>query len=174
VEVKQMSGRDHEFEQFVAARSKALMRLAYLLTADNSAADDLLQTALIRAYVRWSRISSNPEAYIRRVLVTAAIDEARRPFRRRETTTAEMPVTASPADGFATVEERIRLRAALADLPPRQRAAVVLRHWVDLDVARAAEILGCSEGTVRSQTARGLDKLRSALTGTDERERNPR
>jgi RNA polymerase sigma-70 factor (sigma-E family) len=167
-----VSRHDDEFEQFVAARSTALMRLAYLLSADPAAAEDLLQTALVRAYVRWGRIAANPEAYVRRVLVTVAIDESRRPSRRREISIAEVPPSASSIDQFAWADDRIRLRRALADLPPGQRAAVVLRHWLDLDAAEAAHMLGCSRETVRSQAARGLAKLRAALSAADDHERN--
>lgn len=169
-----MSSRRADFEEFVAARSPTLIRLAFLLSADYAAAEDLLQTALVRAYVRWGRISSNPEAYIRRALVNEAIDRRRRPSIRREIPVAEVPTDAGESDDYLPVEVRPQLHAALADLPPRQRAAVVLRHWVDLDVAQTAELLGCSLGTVRSQSARGLEKLRAALASDEESERNVR
>lgn len=155
--------RDDEFRGFVSERSPALLRLAYLVCADAATAEDVLQTALVRAYLRWGRISANPEAYVRRVVVTVAIDEGRRPHRRRESAYAEPPDSADPAQPFATVEAKQALRHALRALPPRQRAAVVLRHWVGLEPGEVAELLGCTPETVRSQTMRGLEKLRAAM-----------
>jgi RNA polymerase sigma-70 factor (sigma-E family) len=153
-------GRDEEFRRFVAARSAALLRLAFLLTADCGVAEDVLQTALVRAYLRWPAITGDPERYVRRVLVTVAADEWRRPHHRRELVSDPVPEVADPGEPFERAEVADRLRAALRGLPPRQRAAVVLRHWVGLEVAEVAALLECSAGTVRSQTARGLDKLR--------------
>ncbi|MDX6741231.1 SigE family RNA polymerase sigma factor [Actinocorallia sp. A-T 12471] len=152
---------EEAFRHFVAERSPALLRLAYLLTADRANAEDLVQNALVKAYLRWKRIETNPEAYVRRILVTVAADERRRPHRRHETAT-EAPPELPGSDPFAAIDGNVRLRAALAELPAGQRAAVVLRHWVGLEVAEVAELLGCSPGTVRSQTLRGLDKLREA------------
>src|SRR5262245_47797129 len=90
--------RDESFRELVADRSAALLRLAYLLSADRAAAEDVLQTALIRAYLRWDRIRSNPEAYLRRILVTVAADERRRPYRRRELSTGYLPEVVNDAD----------------------------------------------------------------------------
>jgi RNA polymerase sigma-70 factor (sigma-E family) len=154
--------RDIEFRRFVAERSPALLRLAYLLATDRSSAEDLVQTALVRTYLRWHRISSDPERYVRRVLVTVAADERRRSHHRRELPRADLPDHPGPDDPYSRLDTKERLRAALAALPPRQRAAVVLRHWVGLEPAEVADLLGCSSGTVRSQTARGLEKLREA------------
>ncbi len=153
---------EEAFRRFVAERSAALLRLAYLLTADRAGAEDLVQNALVKAYLRWRNIESNPEAYVRRVLVTVAADERRRAHRRHETAMEALPETADGADPYAGVDGNVRLRAALAALPSRQRAAVVLRHWVGLEVAEVADLLGCSAGTVRSQTLRGLETLREA------------
>lgn len=158
------SERDAEFRRFVADRSAALLRLAYLLAADRSSAEDLLQTAFVRTYLRWRRISADPERYARRVLVTVAADERRRAHHRRELPSAELPETRDANEPYDRLDAKDGLRTALAALPPRQRAAVVLRHWVGLEVAEVAELLGCTAGTVRSQTARGLDKLREAYT----------
>lgn len=163
------AGRDHEFHRFVVERSAALLRLAYLLSADAATAEDVLQTALIRAYLRWGRIASNPEAYVRRVVVTVAADERRRPHRRREVTAERVTDTADPAEPFASAEVSGRLREALRSLPPGQRTAVVLRHWIGLEPAEAAELMGCSAENVRSQTARGLEKLRAAYAGESDR-----
>jgi len=154
--------RDSEFHRFVSERSARLLRLAYLLSADYATAEDVLQTAFVRAYLRWGRIASNPEAYVRRVVVTVAADERRRPYRRREVTAAQVSEAIDPADPHGSVEAVHGLRAALRALPPRQRTAVVLRHWVGLDPAEVAELMDCTVETVRSQTARGLDKLRAA------------
>jgi RNA polymerase sigma-70 factor (sigma-E family) len=154
--------RDQEFHRFVAERSGPLLRLAYLLSADAATAEDVLQTALVRAYLRWGRIATNPEAYVRRVVVTTAADERRRPYRRREVSADRVVETPDPADPFGSAEVSHRLREALRSLPPGQRAAVVLRHWVGLEPTEAAELMGCSPENVRSQTARGLDKLRAA------------
>ena len=159
-----MRQRDEEFRRFVAERSAALLRLAYLLCADKALAEDVLQNALVKGYLRWRHIASNPEAYLRRVIVTTAADERRRPW-RREQPAAEVPDRPDPAEPYSAVEVRAQLLRALSALPPRQRAAVVLRHWVGLDPDSVAEMLGCSPGTVRSQTARGLDRLREVYGG---------
>jgi RNA polymerase sigma-70 factor (sigma-E family) len=157
--------RDAAFRAFVAARRPALVRTATLLAAgDAHAAEDLVQTALTRLYVAWPRVDREhgPEAYARRILVNALIDEQRRPWSRRESSRAELPDTA--AEPPASAEDRDAVRRALAGLAPRMRAAVVLRHWLGYDVAECAQLLGCSEGTVKSQTARGLDRLRTLLS----------
>jgi RNA polymerase sigma-70 factor (sigma-E family) len=160
--------RDQGFRQFVADPSAGLLRLAYLVSADRAAAEDVLQTALVRAYLRWPSIQSNPEAYVRRVVITVAADERRRPYRRREVTAGEVPDAIDPTEPFGSVEVAQRLREALRSLPPRQRAAVVLRHWVGLEPAEVADLLGCSVQTVRSQTMRGLTKLRTAYGADDD------
>lgn len=167
-------GRDEEFRRFVADRSAELLRLAFLLTADRGRAEDALQTALVRTYLRWGKITADPERYVRRVLVTVAADEWRRVHHRRELVTYPVPDRADPGDPYERADTADQLRAALAALPPRQRAAVVLRHWVGLEVAEVAALLDCSAGTVRSQTARGLDKLRheyAAVSGQAGEER---
>lgn len=155
-----MSERDEEFRQFVAERSAGLLRLAYLLCGEHAGAEDLVQIALIRTCVRWPRIHSDRTAYVRRVLVTVAIDEGRRAFRRREQMVDELPERPSAPGPFDDIVDRDRLRMALLALPPRQRAALVLRHWLDLDAATTAGLLGCTPETVRSQSQRGLTKLR--------------
>jgi RNA polymerase sigma-70 factor (sigma-E family) len=161
--------RDEGFRRFVAERSAALLRLAYLLSADRATAEDVLQTALVRAYLRWGRIASNPEAYVRRIVVTVAADEHRKPYRRREVAAAHVPDAVDPREPFGSVDVSRRLRAALKALPPRQRAAVVLRHWVGLDPAEVADLLDCSAENVRSQTMRGLEKLRAAYADEGDR-----
>jgi len=164
---------DDDFRSFVADRSTALLRLAYLVSADRAAAEDVLQTALVRAYLRWSKISSQPEAYVRRVIVTVAIDEHRRTYRRWEVSAERVPDIADPTEQFESLDVSTRLRAALRALPARQRAAVVLRHWVGLDPSDAAELLNCTAETVRSQAMRGLAKLRAAYAPESEQTDEP-
>jgi len=158
-------GREAEFGAFVHARRPQLLRLATLLAAgDAHLAEDLVQTALTRLYVAWWRVEKDQgaEAYCRRILVNAVVDERRRAWRRSESSRADVPDVPTADRGSA--EDRDLVRAALAELGPRMRAAVVLRHWLGYDVAECAHLLGCSEGTVKSQTARGLDRLRHLLS----------
>lgn len=159
------SGRDKQFHDFVLARRAGLVRTATLLTAgDAHLAEDLVQSTLTKLYVAWPafRRADNPDGYVRRVLVNALTDERRRQWWRRERPTSDLPdrpIPAQPGPG----EADDRLRTALRELPPRMRAAVVYRYFYDLGVADTADALGCSEGTVKSQTARALDQLRAAL-----------
>lgn len=156
--------RDEQFHQLVAQRRDGLVRTARLLTAgDRHLAEDLVQSALTKVYVSWSafRRADNPDAYLRRVLVNVLTDERRRILRRRERPVAEVPDRPGAESGQAGVDDE--LQQALRELPPKMRAAVVFRYFHELDVAQTADALGCSEGTVKSQTARALDKLRAAL-----------
>ena len=154
--------RDREFADFVRSHRGGMLTTARLLTAgDTHLAEDLVQTALVRVYLAWGRArSGNPVAYARRTLVNCTVDHHRRGSTRRERSAAAVPDVAAPA-----AEDRLDddLVAALGSLPPRMRAAVVLRHVHDLSVDDTAYALGCSVGTVKSQTARGLEKLRAAL-----------
>ena len=148
-----------DFSAFATSRWPGLVRLAFGLTGDRWTAEDIAQTTLARAYVAWRRVSraDDPDAYLRRILVNAS----NRRFRRRRVAEqpGDPPETAveGPAD---LVSERTALLAALRQLPPRQRAVVVLRYWEDLTDAQIAATLGCSPGTVRSQLSRALAKLR--------------
>lgn len=153
---------DDEFESFVRRRRGHLLRTATVLTAgDDFLAEDLVQGSLVRLYLAWGRArAGNVDAYARRVLVNAFIDHRRRPFVRREHAVASPPDSA--AAGVGELDDS-RLLNALAGLPARMRAAVVLRHVEDLSVEDVAAALGCSVGTVKSQTARGIAKLREAL-----------
>jgi RNA polymerase sigma-70 factor (sigma-E family) len=153
---------DREFTAYVTARAPALRRTAYLLCGDWHRAEDLTQSALARLYLAWSRArrTGAVDRYARKVVVRVFLDERRRMW-RREVPTAELPETAMTA---GTSEDRLVVLGALDLVPPRQRAAIVLRYWEDLSVAETAETLGCSEGTVKSQTARGLAALRSHLS----------
>jgi RNA polymerase sigma-70 factor (sigma-E family) len=157
------SERDTEFIEFVTAQRVALVRMARLLTAgDDAAAEDLVQTTLTRLYVHWGRVrrAGNPVGYARTSLTHAFVDEQRRAYKRRELTTDVVTDTAAHDDD--PVLPHLVL-AALAQLAPRQRAVVVLRHFLDLDVTETARILGCTTGTVKSQNAKALDRLRSLL-----------
>lgn len=121
-----------------------------------------MQTTLTRLYLRWSRVHPETrDAYVRRALVNAALDERRRRTRRPDIPTAELPDR--PASECPPDEPDEPLRTALAGLPTKMRAAVVLLHWLDLDPATAAAYLGCRPGTVKSQAIRGVAKLRAAL-----------
>ena len=136
-----------------------------MLCGDWHRADDLAQTAFVALHRRWKKIRDRAatDAYLRRTLVRASIDESRRPWRReRQTETLPEPVDDSPGldDLVATRED---LRVALGQVPPRQRAVLVLRFFEGLDVAGTANALGCSEGNVKSQTARGLANLKQVL-----------
>jgi RNA polymerase sigma-70 factor (sigma-E family) len=160
------SQRDTEFVEFVTAQRTALVRMARLLTAgDDAAAEDLVQTTLTRLYVHWSRVrrAGNPVGYARTSLTHAFVDEQRRAYTRRETPSdaiSDRPTHDEDPDLAHTV------LAALAGLAPRQRAVVVLRHFLDLDVAETARVLGCTTGTVKSQNSKALDHLRAALEPT--------
>ena len=147
------------FEAFVAARSRHLLHAAHLLTGDRHGAEDLLQTALTKAYLRWDRIDSDdPEGYVRRTMVNAHTDWWRRkPW--REQPTERLPETRVP-DGSSAYEERSAVLDALATLSARQRAVVVLRYYEGLSEAEIAATLGCSTGTVKSAASRAMAKLR--------------
>src|SRR5215831_11733534 len=158
-----MSGsRDAEYTEYVAARLSSLRRLAAVLCDDWQRADDLVQAALVKLYVHWGRVraASHTDAYARAVLVREFIHERRSTWVKRVSlTTGVTDVPAAAVDQDAVLD----LRAAVAALPARQRATLVLRFYCDLNVDQAAEILGCSPGTVKSQTARALETVRRAL-----------
>lgn len=152
------------FAEFVAARQMALSRTAYLLTGDHHAAQDLVQSALVKTAAHWSRLIANgdPEAYIRRVMV----NENTSWWRRRPPQPVEhLPERGTP-DQTERADSRLALLAALGTLAPRQRAVIVLRYFEDLSEAETSEILGCSVGTVKSQTHDALARLRHALSAT--------
>jgi RNA polymerase sigma-70 factor (sigma-E family) len=154
------------FDEFVAVRGQALQRTAYLLTGDWALAEDLLQTALARAYPRWGRIArDNPEAYVRKALVNTWSSWWRRKW-RGEAPTDRLPDSAGP-DAYADADRRDAVRDALRRLPPKQRAVVVLRFHEDMTEAQVAALLGISVGTVKSQTSKALANLRGdvALAG---------
>ncbi len=153
-----------DFDEFVAARSTALLRTAYLLTHDHGLAEDLLQTALTKSWFAWGRITGNPEPYVRKVLVNTFASWWRRKW-NGEQPTETLPEGATSGDPG----QRLDLWSAMERLPRRQRAVIVLRYFEDLTERETAELLGCSVGTVKSQTSKALAHLRidPALADTD-------
>jgi RNA polymerase sigma-70 factor (sigma-E family) len=157
-----------EFEEYVSTRSPVLLRTAYLLCGgDRGAAEDLLQDVLERIYPRWRKIRHNAEPYIRASLANAAANRWRRKSRR----VAEVPLSEAfpptvrgPEQEVADHDQVVR---ALATLPPRMRAVLVLRFFNDLSEIDTAAALGCGLGTVKSQTSRGLARLRELLADQD-------
>ncbi|MFE6824517.1 SigE family RNA polymerase sigma factor [Streptomyces sp. NPDC057690] len=152
-----------DFQDFVAARSTALFRGALVLTGDREAAEDLVQETLEKACRRWRVIEAKdaPDAYVRRIMVNLANDRWRR-FRRLTTTHhPEGGDTVAPGDEYGQVDSRDELVRALQQLPMRMRTVVVLRYFDDLSDGEIAADLGITPSTVRSQLARGIEKLRS-------------
>lgn len=165
-----MSSDPLGFREFVDARSPALLRTAWMLTGNAATAEDLLQTALARTWPHWERISAagSPDAYVRTVMVRLNASWRSRLWNRERPTanpTAER-VTGGPFDDHGRSDDRTVLLAALAELPVRQRQALVLRYFDDLSVDTVAEVMGTSAGTVKSQTAKALAKLRDVLGAT--------
>jgi RNA polymerase sigma-70 factor (sigma-E family) len=160
------------FAQFVLAREQALQRTAWLLTGDWALAEDLVQTALVRAWPRWQRIRhEDPEIYVRRVMINTWSTWRRRRW-RGELPSDPMPDCAAPGDLAAETSVRLAVRAALAGLTDRQRAVLVLRVFDDMTEQAVAQVLGCAVGTVKSTAAQALARLRKdpGLVGLMERE----
>ncbi len=158
--------RGSDFDQFVAAHVDDLLRTAYLIAWDQAEAEDLVQECLFKVARRWSRVSTmdQPRAYARRILINLATDGARGRARRRvELENAPSGQGEPSGDPLAALDTRVDLIDALARLPPRQRAVLVLRYFNDLTETQAADLLGCSPGTVKSNASRGLARLREAL-----------
>jgi RNA polymerase sigma-70 factor (sigma-E family) len=150
-----------ELEEFLARRGRPLLRVAALLGGGPEPGEDLLQAALERLLRHWRRFEGDPEAYLRRTLYHLAADD----WRRRRRWLARLPRLRGAdrgivADGSVQVDQRDELFRLLLQLTPGQRAAIVLRYWEDLSEAEAAVVLGCSIGTVKSATSRGLHRLR--------------
>jgi RNA polymerase sigma-70 factor (sigma-E family) len=162
---------DAGFREFARARTLALRRTAYLLCGDWHLAEDLVQTALIKLYGAWSRVkdSQGVDKYMRQILLRCWFDERRRPWRRKERRDGMVPET-THFDRPAGISDA--LLTALAQLPPKQRAAVVMRYCNDLPIAEVAAAMRCSEGTVKSQTSRGLETLRQIVTRLEMAERS--
>ncbi|MET7425075.1 SigE family RNA polymerase sigma factor [Dactylosporangium sp. NPDC005555] len=154
-----------EFEEYFAARRDVVRRAAYLLCGDWYWADDLTQIAFVRLAAGWHKIRDRAalDAFVRTCLVRAYLDETRRVWRRREHSHAELPDLGTTDDSAEATTRRVVFAAALRQLAPRQRAALVCRFYQGLDVAETADVLGCSQGTVKSQTARALARLRTLL-----------
>ena len=145
------------FDAFVRARLPHLLRLGRALTGSEQAGADLVQDALERTLMRWSRIESDdPEGYVRRVMVTRNISAWRRV--RRERLTADVPETS-----YDVAQRDPALWAALAQLPPRQRAVIALRYYEDLTEAQTAQLLGIAAGTVKSQASKAMARLRELM-----------
>jgi len=155
------------FEEYAAARLPALLRYALMLTGDPHMAEDVVQDTMVRAYGRWRRVqrADHPDRYVKRMLTNAYLSSRRGPWGRA------VPYAEAPEVPVLDASESSALRHAmwgrLAELPPRQRAAVVLRFYEDLPDADIAEVLGCAVGTVRSQISRALDTLRRAMKTLD-------
>lgn len=160
-----MGAQPPDFEAYATARRIHLRRIAYLLCGDWDRAEDLVQDALARLFVHWRRAmrADNVDAYVRRTLVNVYLADQRRPW-RRDLATASVPdrAVAPPSIG-----RRDELERALRELGPSQRAVVVLRYWDDLSVEQTAAALNCSTGNVKSQSARGLARLREVLAAND-------
>ncbi|MFF1767280.1 SigE family RNA polymerase sigma factor [Streptomyces sp. NPDC058249] len=158
--------RDEEFQSFVIGRWPRLMRTAFLLTGEQHAAEDLVQSTLEQVYVAWRRVGAayDPEAYVRRVMINAHARKHRRKLKEflapkdDSGLTHELP---DSGDRIAQADDRSALLKALSELPARQREAVVLRYWEDLSESQTAEAMGCSVGAVKSNAAKGIAKLRA-------------
>ena len=149
------------FREFVATRLGPLRRLAYVACGDWYTAEDAVANALAKLYPRWRRLE-RPDLYVQTMVFRAAIDETRRAWRREQSASDALP-DVKLADKSGEVDERLRIRAALLTVSPKQRAVLVLRYYAGLSVEETAEVLGAHPGTVKSHTARGLAKLREAL-----------
>jgi RNA polymerase sigma-70 factor (sigma-E family) len=154
---------DQDYAQFVGARWSSLYKLAYLLAASRTGAEDLLQTTLEKAYVNWSRIArmEHPEAYMRRILVNTLLSGRRRAW-VGEQPFGELPETTEGSSDLPVLD-RALLWPLVCALPTRQRAVVVLRYYEDLSEDQIAEVLGCARGTVKSQSSAAIAALRRAL-----------
>jgi RNA polymerase sigma-70 factor (sigma-E family) len=164
-----MSGRDVECREFASSRASPLHRSAYLLCGDWHLAHDLVQETLVKTYRNWPRVqqADSPDAYVRRIL----LNEVRDRWRRRQSTApvarfADEPVAADPTD---EITRRAGLLQALLALPLQQRATIVLRYLEGMSERETAALLGCSEGTVKSQSSRALAALRAFLNRTESR-----
>lgn len=152
-----MADQTESFHDFVASRSGALLRTAFLLTGDHQLAEDLVQSALIKSVRVWSRIETSPEAYVRKILYHENISR----WRRRRVTEVMVPVVSDQAGYDDDPDTRLVVLAALAQLTPKQRTVLVLRYLEDLTEAQTASVLGIGVGTVKSQCRQALARLRT-------------
>jgi RNA polymerase sigma-70 factor (sigma-E family) len=152
--------RDEDFCAYASGRLPALRRTAFLLCGDWNQVDDVVQTTLLRLYVSWDRVARREamDAYARTTVVRAVLEPRRRLSWRKERSTHPLPDVAAPES--SSTEDRLVLLEGLRRISPGQRAVLVLRFWEDLDVEQTAAVMGCSTGTVKSQTAKGLAALR--------------
>ena len=152
---------DDAFRRFVVEQRRSLLRTAYLLTGDHGHAEDLVQTALLKTYRHWPRVSGrgDPTAYVRRVVVTTHTS-----WLRRLASTEQVMETLPDQPAPAGPDRDDELLAALRELPPRMRAVVVLRFFEDRSEAQTAALMGCSVGTVKTQTSRAMARLRDRVT----------
>ncbi|MGW2278743.1 SigE family RNA polymerase sigma factor [Streptomyces sp. NPDC001770] len=174
--VADIGERSDDFQAFVVGRWPRLMRTAYLLTGEQYAAEDLVQGCLERTFVAWRKVAQarDPDAYVRRIMINTHARRYRRGL-KEYLSRGDAPGLGHDlperGDDMAQAVERSDLVAALARLPLRQREAVVLRYWEDLSETQTAAAMGCSVGTVKSNAAKGITRLRSAIgptrTGTD-------
>lgn len=164
---------EEEFREFVLARRHRLLKTAFLLTGDHGLAEDLVQVVLVRTHRHWHRIERTdaPEVYARRILVNLSNSWWRRRIRRGDHPTDRLP-DGPVRDAHSAYELHDELWRALAALPQRMRATIVLRYYEDLSEAEIADALGCSTGTVKSQASRGLQRLRAALSADPDPDQN--
>lgn len=158
-----MNDREHGFADYFTSRSSAMRGTAYLLCGDWHRAEDLVQTAFVKLYRVWHRVATSEkrDAYTRQILVRTFLDETRRGFFHREQVSPERAEPTASQPG--STEDRMVLLDALEQVPSRQRTVLVLRFWEDMSIDDTAKVMGCSAGTVKSQTARGLDTLRQVV-----------
>ncbi|GAA3538504.1 SigE family RNA polymerase sigma factor [Kribbella ginsengisoli] len=165
-----MRRRDEpEFTEFAEASIGRLRRTAYLMCGDWHRAEDAAQDALVRIYRRWPELNREHglNTYAHKVVVSAVLDQAKRPWRREKATAEPGEPRRPQPDPVGTIDTRQLVVAALAQIPAGQRACVVLRHYADLSIEESAQVLGISPGTVKSQTARGLAQLRELLVSLE-------
>jgi RNA polymerase sigma-70 factor (sigma-E family) len=166
---------DDDFVAYVKSRAHHLRSTAYLLCGDWHLAEDLTQTTFTKLYQAWHRIEKHEtiDAYARRVLLRAFLDERRRPWRREHPTEPNNAMLDRLVHHDPAADDSTVLHAALMSLSQRHRAVLVLRFWLDLPVEQVAATLGCSTGTVKSQTSRGLSRIREILAAEISAERHP-
>lgn len=168
-----MTRAEPDFDRFVAEHGRELERYAFVLSGDSATAQDLVQTALLKTYRHWRRVShiERPVAYVRKILTNGYLDLRRRPA---EHSMADLPDLATDGLSLDPVHRIVaadEIRRALTVLSPHQRAVIVLRHLAGLDDAAIADELGCSQGTVRTHASRGLQRMRAVLDGNTELDR---
>lgn len=157
--------QEGEFRSFALAQRDSLRKYAYLLCGDWYEADDIVQKSLTKLFAAWRRVEpGGASAYVRRILTNVYISHRRLAWVRRERTAAELPDQPSQRRSDEDLAVRLEVLDALKSLPPRQRATLVLRYWEQLSVDETAAAMGCSAGTVKSQTSKALGKLRELLS----------